>query len=257
MDVFSPFPLYCPSAYQGDPFDLVLADPPWAYSDPLRCGGRGAEQNYDVHPVEDIERLDVEAVVADDAILAMWMVPPQLEAGFQLMRAWGFTPLTLGFTWIKVTQGPTQSGKALKARLRALDLDRATIQTVVDAAAPYLHRPARLGMGRQTRQNAEFCYLGRRGRGLERLDAGVNSVVFAPRMRHSRKPDEVHRRLERLYGPACRRLELFARRPKPGWCTWGNEIVDGSGNPLQPGVLMPLKTMSESIDAGLFANGDV
>lgn len=240
MDVFSPFPLYAPGAYQDDPFDLVLADPPWAYSDPLRCGSRGAEQNYDVHPVEAIERLDVEAVVADDAILAMWMVPPQMEAGFQLMRAWGFEPLTIGFTWVKVTK-ETQSAKAYKARLRKLGVDRATIQTVVDAAVPYLRRAPRFGMGRQTRQNAEICYLGRRGRGLERLDAGVSSVVLSERMRHSRKPDEVHHRLERLYGTGCRRLELFARRTKSGWCTWGNELVDGNGNAVAPGVLMPLK----------------
>lgn len=240
MDVFSPFPLYSPNGYQDDPFDLLLADPPWSYSDPLHCGGRGAEQNYDVHPVEAIEKLDVAAVAAEDSILAMWMVPPQMEAGFQLMRAWGFEPLTIGFTWVKVTKAPTQTAKALKARLRGVGFDRSEAQTAVDAAVPYLRCPARLGMGRQTRQNAEICYLGRRGRGLERLDAGINSVVFAPRTRHSRKPDEVHHRLERLYGP-CRRLELFARRTKSGWCTWGNELVDPAGNPVAPGVLMPLK----------------
>lgn len=240
MDVFSPYPLYTPGEYQDDPFDLLLADPPWAYSDPLHCGGRGAEQNYDVHPVEAIERLDVEAVAADDAILAMWMVPPQLEAGFRLMRAWGFEPLTIGFTWVKVTKAPTRTAKAFKARLKKLGLDRVTIQTAVDAAVPYFRRPARLGMGRQTRQNVEICYLGRRGRGLERLDAGVNSVVFAPRTRHSRKPDEVHHRLERLYGPV-RRLELFARRTKSGWHTWGNELTGPDGVAVPPQVLMPLK----------------
>ena len=40
---------------------------------------------------------------------------------------------------------------------------------------------------------------------------------------HSVKPAEVHERIERLLaGPY---LELFARKDRPGWLTWGNEIV--------------------------------
>ena len=39
---------------------------------------------------------------------------------------------------------------------------------------------------------------------------------------HSAKPDEVYRRIERLFpGPY---LELFARRERDGWTTWGDEI---------------------------------
>jgi N6-adenosine-specific RNA methylase IME4 len=53
----------------------------------------------------------------------------------------------------------------------------------------------------------------------------VHQVVVAPRLEeaeHSEKPEEVARRIERLYpGPY---LELFARRPRERWTTWGNEI---------------------------------
>ena len=39
---------------------------------------------------------------------------------------------------------------------------------------------------------------------------------------HSVKPDEARRRIERLFpGPY---LELYARKPAPGWTVWGNEI---------------------------------
>jgi N6-adenosine-specific RNA methylase IME4 len=31
--------------------------------------------------------------------------------------------------------------------------------------------------------------------------------------------------LERLYGEV-RRLDLFARRPRPGWTVWGAEVVN-------------------------------
>ncbi len=42
-------------------------------------------------------------------------------------------------------------------------------------------------------------------------------------MAHSEKPEEVRRRIERLYaGPY---LELFGRREAPGWWVWGNEIA--------------------------------
>jgi N6-adenosine-specific RNA methylase IME4 len=46
---------------------------------------------------------------------------------------------------------------------------------------------------------------------------------MSPRLEHSRKPDNVFEALERLFGPV-RRLELFARRSRPGWEVWGNEI---------------------------------
>jgi N6-adenosine-specific RNA methylase IME4 len=42
-------------------------------------------------------------------------------------------------------------------------------------------------------------------------------------MEHSRKPDEIHRRIERLY-PDAAKLEMFARRPMDGWDVWGNEV---------------------------------
>jgi N6-adenosine-specific RNA methylase IME4 len=72
-----------------------------------------------------------------------------------------------------------------------------------------------------TRANAKPCLLGRRGK-LLRLDEGVHSVIMTPVGAHSEKPDEAYRRMQRLYGGPY--LELFARRPREGWTTWGNEI---------------------------------
>jgi len=50
----------------------------------------------------------------------------------------------------------------------------------------------------------------------------VHSVIMAPVGAHSEKPDEAYRRMQRLYGAPY--LELFARKPRDGWMTWGNEI---------------------------------
>jgi hypothetical protein len=43
---------------------------------------------------------------------------------------------------------------------------------------------------------------------------------------HSRKPDDLHTMLERMY-PGGPFLELFARRAVPGWTCVGMECEDG------------------------------
>ena len=56
----------------------------------------------------------------------------------------------------------------------------------------------------------------------------MHQIVIAPVAEHSKKPDEVYRRIERLYpGPY---LELFARKPRDRWTTWGDEIAAYDGN---------------------------
>jgi hypothetical protein len=53
----------------------------------------------------------------------------------------------------------------------------------------------------------------------------VHQVVISPVAEHSRKPDEVQVRIERLLaGPY---LELFARRTTEHWTVWGNQIERG------------------------------
>jgi N6-adenosine-specific RNA methylase IME4 len=64
----------------------------------------------------------------------------------------------------------------------------------------------------------------------KRLNADVRQGIIAPRREHSRKPDGIHQRIERLVaGPY---LELFARQSRPGWTVWGNETNKFA--PVQP-----------------------
>lgn len=42
--------------------------------------------------------------------------------------------------------------------------------------------------------------------------------------RHSEKPEETYRLIEDVSSEP--RLELFARRRRPGWHVWGNEIAN-------------------------------
>jgi N6-adenosine-specific RNA methylase IME4 len=63
-----------------------------------------------------------------------------------------------------------------------------------------------------------------RGKGIKRVSASVRSTVISPIREHSRKPDEVRRRIEDLYGDVPR-IELFARERAIGWDYFGDEIV--------------------------------
>jgi N6-adenosine-specific RNA methylase IME4 len=131
---------------------------------------------------------------APDAVLLLWATDPLLPRALEVMAAWGFTYKTVGFTWAK-----------LNARAD------------VGAFGP---RDFFRGMGFWTRANPELCLLGTRGK-PKRRSGGIERLVIAPRREHSRKPEEVQRRIEGLCeGPY---LELFARGSRPGWDAWGQQ----------------------------------
>lgn len=54
-------------------------------------------------------------------------------------------------------------------------------------------------MGNWTRANTELCLLGVKGK-PKRESASVHSVVISPIEEHSKKPDEVRKRIEQLMG---------------------------------------------------------
>jgi hypothetical protein len=111
------------------------------------------------------------------------------QDALDLIAAWGFTHKTTAFTWVKQ-----------------------------NASGDGFH----MGQGYWTRANPEDCLLATRGR-PQRLHADVRQLVMAPVMEHSRKPDIVHDRIKRLVdGPY---LELYARRPRDKWMTWGNDLA--------------------------------
>jgi N6-adenosine-specific RNA methylase IME4 len=167
----------------------ILADPAWKFVTRSERGeGRSANQHYRTEGLELIKQLPVDQLAADDAVLFMWMVDWCPAAAFEVMEAWGFTHKTTAFTWAK----QNQSGEGWH-----------------------------MGQGYWTRANPEDCWLGVRGK-PKRLHEDVRQLIVAPVMEHSRKPDEIYDRIERLVeGPY---LELYARRERPGWVSWGDEL---------------------------------
>ena len=183
-------------------YGAILADPPWrfeAYSGP-RVAQRSAHQHYAVESMERLASIAIPA--AENCALFLWVVDSHLDQGIALMQRWGFEFKTIAFIWVKTCK--------------------------TDPTRP------RMGMGLWTRKQGEICLLGTRGK-VRRQDKGVRQVVMAPRREHSRKPDEVYERIERLVdGPY---LEMFARQRWRGWAAWGDEVEKFSAPAPEGGVV--------------------
>ncbi len=194
-----------PFASLGDAkYGAILADPPWRFqvwsgTEVVQARGskstyKPASVHYQTMPADEIAALPVADLCAEDAVLFMWICWPTLLDALAIIKAWGFAYKTCGFDW-------------MKANTKQIDMFR-------DDA------DALMGMGYWTRANSEPCLLATRGK-PKRLNADVRQGIIAPRREHSRKPDGIHDRIERLVtGPY---IELFARQRRPGWDAWGNQ----------------------------------
>ena len=189
-------------------FKMIVADPPWHFRarTALQMSNwtsrRDAERHYNVMGVDDIAAMPVKELAAPDAHLLMWITGPLLIEGKHLaiMKAWGFKPSSIAFTWVKLR--------------RSIDMRQLRLTATQESD---LH----VGLGLTTRKNAEFCLLGRRGN-AKRISKSIREIILAPVREHSRKPDEFYdRAVAYADGPY---LELFARQQRPGWTCWGNQV---------------------------------
>jgi len=183
-------------AEAGQKFAAIYADPPWEFKVYSGKGKqRSAERYYDTSSVEAIKALPIEKLAAEDCVLCMWAVSPELPGALEVIKAWGFEYKTIGFGWVKQNRG----GEGLFT-----------------------------GMGYWTRANLECSLLATRGAPM-RLAMDVHQIVTTPIGEHSAKPGEVRSRIQRLLaGPY---LELFARQATPGWTSWGNELARLAAEP--------------------------
>lgn len=84
-------------------YRTIVADPPWPSMHQRSTYHRGKpERHYPTMTVEAIAALDVPA--ADDAHLWLWAVNRLMEDAYRVVRAWGFTPMSL-LTWCKPGPG--------------------------------------------------------------------------------------------------------------------------------------------------------
>lgn len=171
----------------SEKFATILADPPWRFDN--RTTKASPEHcrlyRYSTMPLTEICALPVYTIAAPTAHLYMWVPNALLAEGLAVMKAWGFT-YKANLVWHKIRK----DGR---------------------------------GVGFYFRNVTEIVLFGVRGKKARTLAPGRRQVnLLATRKReHSRKPDELYPIIEASSpGP---HLELFARRQRPGWTSWGNE----------------------------------
>ena len=148
-----------------------------------KTGSRDIENHYPTMELDEICNLPIPRIAADDCVMFMWTTSPKLAESFQVIEAWSFTHRT-NMVWVK----------------------------------------DKIGMGYSARQRHEqllICIKGTPRAPLESLRP--DSVITAPRLRHSQKPEIVYGIVETMY-PDSKRIELFSRQERPGWHAWGNEV---------------------------------
>lgn len=198
MTLFSPLsppppepqtPLFGPSR----DVRTVLMDPPWME----RGGGkikRGADRHYPLVPTAElpgvIRSCEHWDRLADSAHIYMWVTNNFLADGLWLLEELGFRYVT-NLVWVK----------------------------------------QQFGIGYYFRGMHELVLFGVRGDTI--FTEGTWSTVLGdgpldhPRDErgtriHSRKPEQLHQLIEQASPGAW--LEIFARVPREGWLTWGNQL---------------------------------
>jgi len=174
-------------------YKIIYADPPWAFHEgQFQDNNRGRadiRDQYDVLTTQEICDLSVSNITERDCALFLWVTDGTLLEGLRVLEKWGFTYKTIVFIWVK---------KYLSG-------------SFCYNAAPW------------TLKSCEICLLGTKGNMKQYKNRkNVKQLVTALRTRHSRKPQEVRKRIEQLFGNLPK-IELFARIKIHGWDVWGND----------------------------------
>lgn len=176
-------------------YNIVSCDIPWFYNDRLNGTVKGASSHYPVMKTKDICDFPVNNLTTDNALLFMWVTAPCIPDGLEVIKAWGFKYITVAFTWMKLNK----SGWGLF-----------------------------YGIGAYTSANAEFCFVARKGKRIRPRKKLISSAVLTPIEEHSKKPDEVIKRIDLMYPDnEFSKLEMFARRKfNDSWDVFGNEVEE-------------------------------
>ncbi len=178
-------------------YRTIVADPPWEIDAKVRPRGRNAaatDAPYSFMSTNQIEALPVEEWAAEDCALFLWSTRRNFREGVAVAvaRAWGFEPCG------EVVWGLRSPG---------------------------------LGTPRALAADHEPILIAKRGRPewTSKAPMGVHfwRQPYYPKgggKIHSAKPDAFLDHVEQWSpGPY---LEMFARRERLGWETWGNESLN-------------------------------
>ena len=146
-------------------YGAIYADPPWSWKARSPKGeDRSAVNHYGVMSLDAIKALPVADMAAKDAVLFLWAIDSMLPLALEVIEAYDFQFKTVAFTGQRRISRAPASSRAWVTGLGAIP------------------------------NSACFATRG----SPKRLNKDVRQLIVAPRREHSRKPDEVRERIERL-----------------------------------------------------------
>jgi N6-adenosine-specific RNA methylase IME4 len=186
-------------------FKTLVADPPWPYKTPGQIGktlehrpnrdktaasraGAGSEARYGTMTIDMLCALG--PPVASNAHLYLWFTNTFAVEAHRIAESWGFRPMTI-LTWTKIRKADGQPS---------------------------------MKMGYYFRGATEHVLFGVRGSMRLQTKRALPTGYLWPRTPHSVKPDAFYSLVEEASPPDY--LEMFSRRPRLGWTTWGNEVPE-------------------------------
>ena len=181
------------------PYSTIVADPPWHYettNPPNPQSGYGTTRagwglGYSTMSLDEIKALPV-GDLAEDSRLFLWITQRYLFDGPDILRAWGFEPQTRVLVWCKPPMG-------------TLSVTTEFVLIGKKGSPP-----------RMPWHGTTWFQWPRRGLGAARAQHSRGSGATHA---HSAKPDAFLDLVESWCpGPY---VELFCRRPRLGWDSWG------------------------------------
>lgn len=171
-------------------YQTILIDPPWEYSKKIAGGGANSssDRKYPILSLDELRTLPISEITKEDSHLYVWTTNNLLSSTVNLINEWGFQYRNI-IVWVKT----------------------------------YKDGLPILGMGFYYRNSVEFLLFCTKRDIVSRIKtANTKNVFFAERKSHSEKPEVQYDLIEKnSNGPY---LEMFARRKREGWDSWGNEI---------------------------------
>lgn len=199
------------SALPQKKYGIILADPEWRFEPYSIDTGmdRAPDNHYPTSDLFTIMRRDVGALAAPDCILFLWATAPMLVEAICVLDAWGFA-------WI---ERDSSSGY--------LAPNKAHARYVTN----FCWIKQKMAGGYWNRGKHELLLVATRGKPVapaqgDQLKSDFDGVSHAANATaHSAKPDDFMAWID-VNWPNTPKIELNARRARPGWDTWGLEAPE-------------------------------
>lgn len=164
---------------------VLYVDPPWRFEVYSRDTGMDRSADNHYPTMSDAEIGALPVPAGQDCVLFLWSTVAKLPDALRIMSDWGFTYKS-AYAWHKPGHGTGYWSQA---------------------------------------EQIEHLLVGTRGR-VPAPAPGTQppQMITAPRGRHSEKPEAFAEMIERMF-PNTPKIELFARRARPGWAVWGAEAA--------------------------------